>query len=103
MNSMKRSKRAPCGASPTQVRAVIRSPSNGGTQIIDLVPHHDPEISVLVRRVRYRIPMRDRDLLDPLHPYGIVDVPELVDVLARRRQRHLEDRAAHFTCVRMNP
>ena len=72
---------------------MIRSPSMRGAQIIDLVPHHDPEVSVLVRRVGDRIPMRDRDLLDPLHPHRIVDVPELVDVLGPGGQRHLEDRA----------
>ena len=55
-----------------------------GAEIIDLVAHHDPIISVLVRRVGDRFPVRDRDLLDPLHPHRIVDVPELVDVLPPR-------------------
>jgi hypothetical protein len=35
--------------------------------------------------------MGHRDLLDPLHPNGIVDVAELVDVLGAGRQNHLED------------
>ena len=64
----------------------------GGAEIVDLVPHDDPEISVLVLRVGDAAPMRHRDLLDPLHPHRIVDVAELVDVLRRGDQLHFEGR-----------
>src|SRR3546814_5986057 len=48
-------------------------------QIIDLVPHHDPDIGVLVALWRRGVPMRGRNLLNPLDPDGVVDVAELVD------------------------
>src|SRR3546814_5777089 len=48
-------------------------------QIIDLVPHHDPDIGVPMRLRRRGIPMAGRDLLDPLDPHRIVDMAELVD------------------------
>src|SRR5262249_8674766 len=40
-----------------------------GTQIVDLVPHHDPEVRVLVVGIGDAAPMCDGDLLHPLHPY----------------------------------
>ena len=47
--------------------------------------------------------MRDRDLLHPLHPHRIVDVPQLVDVLSAGNEVELERGAAHLpVCVRMN-
>ena len=52
-----------------------------GAQVIDLVPDHDPEISVLVGLRSDGFPMCNRDLLDPLNPDRIVDVPKFVDVL----------------------
>ena len=66
--------------SPDQAVAFI-----GGAQIIDLVPDHDPEVGVVVGRVADGMPVRHRDRLNPLHPDGIVDVAELVDVLGTRR------------------
>src|SRR3569623_874199 len=48
--------------------------------IIDLVPSHDPDHRLALLGRRDRLPMRDCDLLDPLHPHRIVDVAELVDV-----------------------
>src|SRR5947209_2640557 len=74
----------------------------GRAQIVDLVPHYDPVILILVRRIGDRIPMRDGDLLDPLHPHRIVDVPQLVDVLRPGGEIELEDRTGHCTCVSMN-
>ena len=84
-NSMWRSNRAPLGASPDPGAAGQRLAIEGGAEVIDLVPHHDPDIIVLVRGVGDAVPMRQRDFLDPLHPDGIVDVAKLVDVLGARR------------------
>ena len=67
------------------------------------MPHHDPVISVLVSLLRDRLPMGHRDLLDPLHPHRIVDVPELVDVLRPSGESRLEDRPCHPVCVSMKP
>ena len=58
-------------------------------------------------RNRYRVchasPVRNRDLLHPLHPHRIIDVPEFINVLRARGQRHFEDGAAQSsTCVMMN-
>src|SRR6185437_3270034 len=69
-------------------------------EVIDLVPHDDPVISASVRGPGDRIPVRDRHLLDPLHPHRIVDVAELVDVLRAGGEVHLEGRMVHFTSVR---
>src|SRR5688572_31064265 len=52
-----------------------------GAQIVDLVPDHDPDISVDMGLRRDRAPVRRRHVLDPAHPGGIVDMAELVDVL----------------------
>ena len=96
MNSMWRSNRAPlrrfADPGPSDDSVALA----GGAQIIDLVAHHDPMICVLVRRIGDAVPMRHRDLLDPLHPHRIVDVPELVDVLGSGGEGQLEDRARHF-------
>src|SRR3954451_19918093 len=64
-------------------------------QVIDLVPHHDPEVIVLVRGIGHRFPVRYGDLLDPLYPDGIVHMPELVDMLGACDQRYFEDRTVH--------
>ena len=79
--------------SPDQAIAFI-----GGAQIIDLMPHDDPEEGVVVRRVADRVPMRHRDRLNPLDPYGVVDVAELVDVLGSGDELELEDGACHGSC-----
>ena len=92
MNSTWRSKRAPFGASPTQVRPVTVSPGPTRAQIVDLVADHDPDIGVDMLGRRDRVPVRGRDVLDPAHPGGIVDVAELVDVLGRRGDPLLERR-----------
>src|SRR3546814_3809874 len=47
--------------------------------IVDLVPHHDPDIDMLVALRRGGVPMRGRYLLNPLDPDGIVDMAKLVD------------------------
>src|SRR3546814_5029548 len=39
----------------------------------------DPDIGVLVALWRRGVPMRGRNLLNPLDPDGVVDVAELVD------------------------
>src|SRR5205085_7126744 len=62
-----------------------------GAQIVDLVPDNDPEIGVLVLCLGNAGPMGDGDLLHPLHPDGVVDVAEHVDVLGPGGQAHLED------------
>ena len=67
----------------------------GGAQIIDLVPDHDPVISVPMLLRRHRVPVRHCDLLNPLHPDRIVDVPQLVDVLGAGGEGELEGRARH--------
>ena len=72
-------------------------------EIIDLMAHHDPIIGLLVGCRRDVVPMGDRDLLDPLHPDRIVDVPELVDVLGASGESQFEAGPVHFTWVRMNP
>ena len=54
-------------------------------QIVDLVPDHDPDIGVDMRRIGDRRPMRGRHVLDPAHPGRIVDVAELVNVLGAER------------------
>jgi hypothetical protein len=95
LSSTKRSKRAPPGS--------VADPGAGGdpvafasrAQIVDLVPDHDPEIGVVMLPGGDRAPVRDRDLLNPLHPDGIVDVPELVDVFGKSRKLQLEDRPGH--------
>ena len=92
MNSTWRSKRAPLGASPTQVRAGHRLAGADGAQIIDLVPGHDPDIGVDMLGRRDRVPVRGRHVLDPAHPGGIVDVAELVNVLGPRGDPLLERR-----------
>ena len=79
--------RAAAGGDPVTLK--------GGAQIIDLMADHDPVVRVLVLRIRYRIPMRDRHLLDPLHPHRIVDMPQLVDVLGKSSEGHFEDSAHH--------
>ena len=89
-NSTWRSKRAPFGASPTQVRPVTVSPGPTRAQIVDLVPGHDPDIGVDMGRRRDRVPVRRRHVLDPAHPGGIVDVAELVDVPGPRGDALLE-------------
>jgi len=66
-----------------------------GAEVIDLVQHDDPEVGIFVRRVGDRIPVGDGDVLDPLHPHRIVDVPQLVDVLGPRQQGHFEDLTRH--------
>ena len=85
VNSTRRSKRAPFGASPTHVRPMHPITFKGGAQIIDLMPSHDPEIGLVVRRISDCMPMRDGDGLYPLDPDRIVDVTELVDVLGQRQ------------------
>ena len=69
-----------------------------GAQVIDLVPHNDPEISVVVRGIADGVPVGDGDCLNPLDPDRIVHVAELVDVLGLRREAHLEGRARHNSC-----
>ena len=67
----------------------------GRAQIVDLVPDHDPEVGVVMRRVADGVPVRHGDRLDPLHPDRIIDVAELVDVLGSGDELELEDRARH--------
>ena len=52
--------------------------------IIDLVPHHDPEERRAILGPRDRVPVGGGHVLDPLHPHGVVDVTERVDVLGER-------------------
>jgi len=68
-------------------------------QIVDLVPHDDPDIGVPVRLRRRRIPMAGRDLLDPLDPDRIVDMAELVDAFGRRDEVERERLHASSTVV----
>ena len=63
------------------------------------MPHHDPDIGVLMRLRRGRLPMPRRDLLDPLDPDRIVDMAELVDAIGRRREFERERLHASSTVV----
>src|SRR3546814_19344699 len=56
-------------------------------QIIDLVPHPDPDIGVLVALWRRGVPMRGRNLLHPLDPDGVVALAELEFGRAACRER----------------
>lgn len=51
------------------------------TAIIDLVPDHDPEVLRIVFWPCSGVPMRGGDILHPLHPDSVVDMPELINVL----------------------
>src|SRR5579864_506453 len=85
------------GSGSDQIAHVSRA------QIIDLMPHHDPMIGLLQIFPSDCFPMRDRHLLDPLHPDRIVDMAELVDVLGSGSQTHFEDRNRHpSVSVKMN-
>ncbi len=71
--------------------------------VIDLVAHHEPDEARAVLGTRHRIPMRGGDVLDPLHPDGIVDVTHDIDVLGQRGETALETAAhrARPICHRM--
>ena len=85
-NSTWRSKRAPLRRLADPGPADQPVAVEGRAQIIDLVPDHDPEIGVVMRRVgRRECQCATAIVLDPLHPDRIVDVAELVDVLGSRR------------------
>lgn len=49
--------------------------------VIDFVPHHDPRVGGNILRPRVTFPMGSGDHFHPLHPHGVVHVPELIDVL----------------------
>src|SRR5690606_29188206 len=52
--------------------------------VIDLVPRHDPGVSLDMRRIGVAHPVRGGEVLHPPYPDRVVDVPVLVDVLGRR-------------------
>src|SRR3546814_4265384 len=66
-------------------------------QIVDLVPHHDPDIDMLVALRRGGVPMRGRDLLNPLDPDGIVDMAKLVDGVGGGGEGEGEGRSEEHT------
>src|SRR5215203_6611847 len=67
----------------------------GGAEIVDLVPNHDPDIVVLMGRIGDAVPMGQSDFLNPLDPDRIVDVAELIDRFGRRNDAVLEHWAGH--------
>jgi hypothetical protein len=52
------------------------------SQIIDLVTIDHPGISIDMRRICGRVPMRRRHKLDPSDPHRIVHMVELINILA---------------------
>jgi hypothetical protein len=73
--------------------------SVGGAKIVDLMPDNDPEVRLTVRGFGKAIPVRNRDLLHPLHPDRVVHMAKLVDIARPRANRELERPPCHFTCV----
>src|SRR5262245_2864407 len=65
--------------------------------------HHDPDIVVLVLYVGDAVPMGQGDFLDPLHPYRIVDMAELVDCVGGRDDGMFEDRTVHPRTAHLAP
>jgi hypothetical protein len=76
-----------------EVGAVRGTPLQGLASALDLVPRHDPDVRGNLLGAGRGAPVAGRHLLDPAHPHGIVDVPELVNVLGRGGEAQLERRS----------
>jgi len=59
-------------------------------------------VSMLVRGIRFGVPMRNSNLLYPLDPDRVVHVTKFVDVLGLSAEREFKASLRHCTCVSMN-
>src|SRR3546814_9720485 len=53
--------------------------------IINFMPGHYPDIGIDMKGIGHRHPVSGGHILNPFYPHGIVDVPQLINVIVRSR------------------
>src|SRR3546814_19612315 len=55
--------------------------------IINFMSGHYPDIGIDMKGIGHRHPVSGGHILNPFYPHGIVDVPQLINVIVRSRDK----------------